>query len=78
LLHGQPSSGYDLRNFFSTSSMKTYSDSPGAIYPALQRLEKQGLIRGAVGEGAGLRRRWIFRLTPLGSSDCHRRVVGLS
>jgi len=62
----KPSSGYDLRKVFSSTSMKTYSGSPGAIYPALQRLQKQGLIRGTVEEGAGLRRRQIFRLTPKG------------
>jgi len=46
--------------------MNTYSDSPGAIYPALQRLQQQGLIRGSVEESAGLRRRQMFRLTPQG------------
>src|SRR5258708_39827319 len=46
--------------------MTTYSDSPGAIYPALQRLQQQGLIRGTIEESAGLRRRQIFRLTPNG------------
>jgi DNA-binding PadR family transcriptional regulator len=30
----KPSSGYDLRKIFSSTSMKTYSGSPGAIYPA--------------------------------------------
>ena len=40
--------------------MKTYSDSPGAIYPALSRLEKQGLIRGTIEQGSGLRRRQMF------------------
>jgi DNA-binding MarR family transcriptional regulator len=48
--------------------MKTYSDSPGAIYPALTRLEKQRLIRGNVEQGSGMRRRQLFRLTPKGLS----------
>ncbi len=65
----KPSSGYDLRKVFSSTSMKTYSGSPGAIYPALQRLQKQGLIRGTVEEGAGLRRRQVFRLTPKGLAE---------
>jgi PadR family transcriptional regulator AphA len=64
----KPSSGYDLRKVFSSTSMKTYSDSPGAIYPALTRLEKQGLIRGKVEQGSGMRRRQLFRLTPKGLS----------
>ncbi len=66
LLLPQPSSGYTLRKIFSSTAMTTYSDSPGAIYPALQRLQQQGLIRGTIEESAGLRRRQIFRLTPNG------------
>ena len=65
----KPSSGYDLRKVFSSTSMKTYSDSPGAIYPALARLEKAGLIRGTIEEGSGMRRRQVFRLTPQGLSE---------
>ena len=66
LLQQQPSSGYALRKIFSSTAMTTYSDSPGAIYPALQRLQQQGLIRGSIEESSGLRRRQIFRLTPHG------------
>jgi DNA-binding PadR family transcriptional regulator len=69
LLHGKPASGYDLRKIFSSTGMKTYSDSPGAIYPALRRLEREGMIRGSVEDGAGLRRRQIFRVTPKGLAE---------
>ena len=71
----KPSSGYDLRKVFSSTSMKTYSDSPGAIYPALNRLEKQGLIRGTIEEGSGLRRRQVFRLTPKGVSELKQWIT---
>jgi DNA-binding PadR family transcriptional regulator len=71
----KPSSGYDLRKVFSSTSMKTYSDSPGAIYPALRRLQKQGLIRGTVEDGAGLRRRQIFRLTPKGLAELKQWIT---
>jgi DNA-binding PadR family transcriptional regulator len=74
LLQPKPASGYDLRRIFATTSMKTYSDSPGAIYPALQRLEKQGLIRGVIEDGAGLRRRQVFRLTPKGLAELQRWI----
>jgi DNA-binding PadR family transcriptional regulator len=66
LLLPQPSSGYALRKIFASTAMTTYSDSPGAIYPALRRLEKQGLIRGSIEASSGLRRRQMFRLTPGG------------
>lgn len=66
LLNEQPRSGYDLRKVFATTAMGSFSDSPGAIYPALKRLEAQGFIRGQVEESAGMRRRQIFRNTPKG------------
>lgn len=71
----KPSSGYDLRKIFASTSMKTYSDSPGAIYPALGRLEKQGLIRGRIEDGAGLRRRQVFQLTPKGFSELRKWII---
>lgn len=55
LLHQRPSSGYALRRTFATMPMGTFSDSPGAIYPALRRLEQQGLVRGRLESSAGLR-----------------------
>jgi DNA-binding PadR family transcriptional regulator len=69
------SSGYDLRKVFSSTSMKTYSDSPGAIYPALRRLEKQGLVRGTIEEGSGLRRRQVFRLTSKGLAELKKWIT---
>jgi DNA-binding PadR family transcriptional regulator len=69
LLQAKPASGYDLRKIFSSTAMTTYSDSPGAIYPALRRLQQQGLIRGNVEDGAGLRRRQVFTLTAEGAAE---------
>jgi DNA-binding PadR family transcriptional regulator len=66
LLHQQPSSGYDLRKIFANTPMGTFSDSPGAIYPALQRLEKQGLVRSQLQGPSRLRRRRVFRPTSAG------------
>src|SRR5690349_10336586 len=68
LLRQGPSSGYDIRRMFTQTPMGTFSDSPGAIYPALKRLEAQGLIRGRIESSAGLRRRKVFRLTAAGTS----------
>ena len=66
LIHHKPSSGYDLRKTFAETAMGSYSSSPGAIYPALERLEKRGLIRSVVEEGPGMRRRRVYRVTPNG------------
>ncbi len=66
LLHQQPRSGYDLRKIFANTPMGTFSDSPGAIYPALRRLEKRGLISGRVHPSRGIRRRRLYRPTSSG------------
>jgi PadR family transcriptional regulator AphA len=75
LLQMKPASGYDLRKIFASTSMKTYSDSPGAIYPALNRLEKQGLIRGTIEQGSGMRRRQIFRVSAKGLAELQRWIT---
>jgi DNA-binding PadR family transcriptional regulator len=46
--------------------MGTFSDSPGAIYPALQRLLKRGFVACRVQVTSGLRRRRLFRPTAAG------------
>ena len=66
LLHQQPMSGYDLRKMFASTAMGSFSDSPGAIYPALKRLETRALVRGTVEKSNGLRQRRVFRNTPRG------------
>jgi len=72
LIWQEPRSGYDLRKFFSSTPMISFSDSPGAIYPALRRLELRGLVRGHVEEQSGLRRRRIFQLTARGRAEFKR------
>lgn len=66
LLRQQPMSGYDLRKVFATTAMGSFSDSPGAIYPALHRLEKRELVSGTDEESSSLRRRRVFSVTTAG------------
>ncbi len=68
LLHEQPMSGYDLRKVFASTAMGSFSDSPGAIYPALGRLEKRGLVKGTVEESTSLRKRRVFKVTAKGAT----------
>ena len=80
LIHQKPSSGYDLRKVFAETAMGNYSSSPGAIYPALQRLEADGLLIGHVEETAGMRRRCVYRISKSGSAALKKwlaRPVGL-
>jgi DNA-binding PadR family transcriptional regulator len=67
LLHQEPRSGYDLRKVFETTPMGHYSGSPGAIYPALRRLEQQGLVDSRVDRRTSLRPRQVFRPTKTGT-----------
>jgi DNA-binding PadR family transcriptional regulator len=69
LIHLQPMSGYDLRKIFASTAWGTFSDSPGAIYPALRRLETRGLVLSEVQESTSLRKRRVFRITPKGLAD---------
>lgn len=64
----QPLSGYDLRKLFADTPLKVYSDSPGAIYPALRRLEREALVRGEVEKRSGRRRR-LYRVTAAGAGE---------
>ncbi|HZD32260.1 MAG TPA: PadR family transcriptional regulator [Candidatus Angelobacter sp.] len=69
LLHQKAQSGYDLRKIFAETAMGNYGSSPGAIYPALQRLERGKLIAGQVVDGSGMRRRCVYRLTDRGLAE---------
>ena len=64
LLGQEPRSGYDLRKVFTTTPFSHFSDSPGAIYPALRRLVARKWVSASA--PAGGRRRQVFRLTPAG------------
>jgi DNA-binding PadR family transcriptional regulator len=66
LLDQAPRSGYDLRKVFTGTPLKRFSDSPGAIYPALRRLERRGFIAGENARPESGRRRRAFRLTTAG------------
>ena len=66
LLARGPASGYELRKIFLTTPLAAYSDSPGAVYPALRRLEQRGYVSGRAEPGARRRKPW--QLTAAGRS----------
>jgi DNA-binding PadR family transcriptional regulator len=53
-------SGYDLRKVFAETALGNYSSSPGAIYPALARLEQQGLVWAVEDRTQRMRPRRLF------------------
>jgi DNA-binding PadR family transcriptional regulator len=69
LLQQAPMSGYDIRKIFESTAWGTFSDSPGAIYPALRRLETRGLVHSQVQPSTSLRKRRLFRPTPEGLAN---------
>jgi hypothetical protein len=45
LVFARPASGYDLKRHFAVTPASVYQPSSGALYPALRRLERAGLLR---------------------------------
>jgi len=67
MISTQPASGYDVKRRFATSPMGVYQPSSGALYPALERLERRGLLRSEpLRPAAGGRPRRVYRLSPDG------------
>lgn len=66
VIQGGPQSGYDLRKAFTATPLAHFSDSPGAIYPALARLRGRGFVEPAPRERSDGRRRVAFRLSAAG------------
>lgn len=58
--------GYDIRQLLQNSPAGLFSDSPGAIYPALARLEVRGLLVSEALEGG--RRTRGYKRTPAGKA----------
>jgi PadR family transcriptional regulator, regulatory protein AphA len=72
LVSQKPRSGYELIRVFRDTPMAHYSDSPGAIYPALARMESAGLLRGKTERVHELRPRRKFEATQRGADELAR------
>jgi DNA-binding PadR family transcriptional regulator len=66
MLVTQPRSGYDLRKLFTATPASVYQPSAGAMYPALRRLERRGLLRVESAVSAGRRNRRVWHPTEAG------------
>ena len=69
LICTSPSSGYDLKRIFAATPMGVYQPSSGALYPALRRLELDGLVRAQTSSdpaGESARRRRVYEPTQSG------------
>jgi DNA-binding PadR family transcriptional regulator len=61
LLAEQPRNGYQIMQELETRSRGMWRPSPGSVYPALQQLEDEGLVREQAGAGGR-----VFELTDTG------------
>lgn len=73
LLAEQPLHGYELIQRITERSGGAWRPSPGSVYPALQLLEDQGLIRGEQAEG-----RRVYHLTEAGSTHIEQHRAELA
>jgi DNA-binding PadR family transcriptional regulator len=64
-------SGYDIRRILLQTPMRRYSDSPGSIYPALQRLEQRKWV-ASVRDPKSKRKRTTYRLTAKGRAELRK------
>jgi len=68
LLAEEPRNGYQIMQEVQERSEGSWSPSPGSVYPALQQLEDEGLIRSEEVDG-----RKLFRLTDEGLAKVKER-----
>jgi DNA-binding PadR family transcriptional regulator len=72
LIFMRPASGYDLKRHFASTPASVYQPSSGALYPALRRLERAGLLRvaapAALGSGRASRQRFVYHATEAGAA----------
>jgi DNA-binding PadR family transcriptional regulator len=65
VLQSSPAHGYAVIEELKQRSGGTFSLPEGTVYPALHRLEADGLLASAWADGSGRRRR-VYRLTRRG------------
>ena len=72
LLREKPRHGYEIIKALEERMGGHYTPSAGTVYPTLQLLEDQGLVRGVETEG-----RRVYHITPEGEAflDEHRDVI---
>ncbi|MFG3053974.1 PadR family transcriptional regulator [Kitasatospora sp. NPDC048239] len=74
-LHAEPLHGYELKSRITglTGHIRPVSD--GALYPALTRLEKAGLLLRRSEPGSGAVPRQVLELTAEGRAELERRLA---
>lgn len=74
-LHAGPNHGYAVAKWVRDTTDDTFVVEEGALYTALHRLEKQGLLRSEWGVSDANRRAKFYRLTPKGHRVLQRQAA---
>jgi len=69
-----PAHGYGIAQAIRQSTDDAIAPEAGSLYPALQRLELQGLVSAKWEDGKGKRRMRVYTLTPAGRKRLHAEV----
>lgn len=72
ILANGPAHGYAIIESLRARSEGVFDLPEGTVYPALHRLERQGLLKSGWSEDSGRRKR-IYRLTPSGQQTLNAR-----
>jgi DNA-binding PadR family transcriptional regulator len=72
LLAEKPSHGYQIIQELERRSDGAWRASPGSVYPTLQQLEDEGLVRAAEADGG----RRVFELTDSGREEAAKLATG--
>ena len=67
LVRQRAMSGYDIGRLFEETPLAHFSSSPGAIYPALKRLDSRGLLQAEMDSATEARPRRLYSLTTAGA-----------
>ncbi|MGH9672583.1 MAG: PadR family transcriptional regulator [Bryobacteraceae bacterium] len=73
-LKRQPMHGYALTQHIKTASTELLQIEEGSLYPALQRMLKEGWVKAKWGVSATNRRVRIYTLTPAGAKRLANEV----
>lgn len=74
-LHAGPNHGYAVAKWVRDTTDDTFVVEEGALYTALHRLERQGLLRSEWGVSDANRRAKFYRLTPKGHRVLHTQAA---
>src|SRR4029077_10175770 len=66
VIASEPRSGDGLKKMFNSSPASVYQPSPGALYPALRRLEERGLLHAEKQVSSGRRALRLYQVTEAG------------